>query len=209
MIMALFMFGSIGFWLLCGAAMLMLLLLVEFERSWLAFATLAVTAMLLCIANGAVLPMLMANPLLAVAGVGAYAMLGAIWSLVKWVLLVKDRKEKFLEEKVKRTNSAKLHFEKRVGREPDEKELNIEVVDYIHKHAGSRKDFGMPIPSHNKTRIMHWMAYWPWSVVNSIVFDFVRRGFKHIYNLLADVYRKIAENIYKDIRDESGDETEW
>lgn len=208
MFAAMFLFGSIGFWLLTAAAMLLLILLVEFEKSGWAFLTLVGTGGLLLLGgNVGILPWIVANPFLMVAFLIGYVLIGAGWSLFKWFLFVTDRKEKFIEEKSRRRGETLLRLKSHLNREPSKEEVNAEILASIKNNH--RKMFGMPVPSEHKSRIMHWMAYWPWSVINSLIFDFIRRFFKHVYNALADVFRKISEYVYKDIKAEIGVDSEW
>lgn len=208
MLAALFVFGSIGFWAITVISMLILLALVEYERSGWALITLAVVTSLIVLGNVGLIPFIVANPAGVLLALCAYIIVGAAWSLAKWVLFVKDRKEKFIEAKAKRR--ADIVNELRIGlkRDPTDEEISDTFKERFSKNARyDRRTFGMPVPSEHKGRIIHWMAYWPWSMLNSLIFDFIRRFFKHIYNLLADIYRKISESIYKDILDETGDDS--
>ncbi len=45
-------------------------------------------------------------------------------------------------------------------------------------------------PSHNKEKIIAWIAYWPWSLTWSLTGDF----FNFIYDSLSNVYEKITKN---------------
>lgn len=215
MLAALFVFGSAGFWFLCGISTLILLALVEYERSGWAFLTLLATAALIFLCgNAGVVAMIVSNPLGILSFLIGYTFTGSIWSLVKWFLFVKDRKEKYLERKAELLKQALRNLESSNVENPTEKQVldEMNVLSKQSRYDGrdlTARNFGMPVPSNHKGRIIHWMAYWPWSMLNALLFDFVRRFFQHLYNVLAGVFRKISESIYKDVLDEIGDDSRF
>ena len=50
----------------------------------------------------------------------------------------------------------------------------------------------------NKGRIMGWIAHWPFSMVGSVLGDFLTRIVKSIYNVLSDLYDRMANHVFKD-----------
>lgn len=54
--------------------------------------------------------------------------------------------------------------------------------------------------STNKGRITNWMIYWPFSLVWTFIDEPIKKSFKWIYSKLEGKYRKISENITKDLK---------
>jgi hypothetical protein len=203
----LFALGTVGFWVLSVMATLLLLLLVEFEKSGWAFITTAATvALLYFFGNSGIFGWVFANPGLVVAGVIGYVVIGALWSILKWVLFVKDRKEKFIEFRSRFMNAwSPVTAPSRTSYPGENAKEAFKLYMASDSSRYEREDIRMPEPRDHKSRIMHWMGYWPWSVLNSILFDFVRRIFLNLYNLLAGVFRDISRSIYKDVMEDMED----
>ena len=89
-----------------------------------------------------------------------YVCLGVLWSLFRWTRYVKAKGEEFRE---KHGNNL----------------TDMARVDL--KYAMSA--------SHNKSRIISWIGYWPWSVLWNATGDF----FKMLYEGLQGIYKKIAD----------------
>jgi hypothetical protein len=53
---------------------------------------------------------------------------------------------------------------------------------------------------YNKGRIMNWMFYWPISVIWTVIDEPIKKSFKWIYSKLEGSYKKISDNITKDIK---------
>jgi hypothetical protein len=54
----------------------------------------------------------------------------------------------------------------------------------------------MPKAKDNKSEIVGWMVYWPWSAFWTILNDPIRRFYKMLVRLLEKMYDKIAEAVY-------------
>jgi hypothetical protein len=51
----------------------------------------------------------------------------------------------------------------------------------------------------NKSRILVWMSYWPFSAVWFVVHDPIVRSFKFLQTKLAATYQKISDKMFKDL----------
>lgn len=52
--------------------------------------------------------------------------------------------------------------------------------------------------SNNKSRIMGWIAYWPFSMIGSIFGDFLSRIVKNIYRVLSSLYERMGSKVFAD-----------
>jgi hypothetical protein len=55
-----------------------------------------------------------------------------------------------------------------------------------------------PLASENKSLLITWMAYWPFSFVWTIVNDPVRRAFNAIYSHLAGLLQRISDRVFRE-----------
>jgi hypothetical protein len=53
---------------------------------------------------------------------------------------------------------------------------------------------------YNKNRIMNWMFNWPFSVIWTTIDEPVKKSFKWMYSKLEGSYKKISDNITKDLK---------
>lgn len=193
---ALFSFGAVGFWILSFVAFVLLMLFVQFEKFLFAIITLgAALSLMFFLGNSGVgiVEWVTANPLkITLAAVG-YILAGTGWSLGKWFLFVVDRKEKLVEFR----SQWEFHH-------PDadfKRHFNSSQTNYVRNegYLTTKQAYGIPEPRDHKGRILGWMCWWPWSLLNAVLFDFFRRAFNRIYNSLTGVFRGIAKRVYGDV----------
>lgn len=53
-----------------------------------------------------------------------------------------------------------------------------------------------PQARHHKSTIVSWMMYWPFSVIGTCIFDFIRRGWNAVYNYISGLFDKIGDSVY-------------
>jgi len=98
---------------------------------------------------------------LIVGGVVVYGLIGLAWSVFRWFRHVK----------------AKI---------ADQKRRYGEVIS-----TSSARDIKETVDvSRNKSRILSWIVYWPWSMIWNITGDF----FNMLYESISGVYQKITDN---------------
>lgn len=73
---------------------------------------------------------------------------------------------------------------------------NVETIWNYNVYSNSIK--GKPDPANHKLLIYSWIAYWPISGIWSIINDPIRHFCVHIYNSIAGLLYKIADNAWKD-----------
>lgn len=59
-----------------------------------------------------------------------------------------------------------------------------------------------PTAKDNKERITIWIGYWPFSILWTLMNDFVTKITKAIYNKIAGLFDKMSDNVFKEL-DES------
>ena len=160
------------------------LLIWAVESTALGWATILLTAVLVALHFFSdVDPLMYAlkNPLVALACFGAYFVVGAVWSIVKWyfhVLGYRDRYEEY------RARWLKDH-----GAEDFS---NPALLADFKKS----KSFYMPEASNNKKRIFTWIAYWPFSALWTVVNDPLKRLVYWIYARLGVLFNKITKTMF-------------
>lgn len=168
------------------------------------------------------------NPLLILMAFGGYIVAGTVWSIVKWYFYVLNARDKYREavgeykddaakyeqemnkylgilengslpEQTKVLNSFPADVRK--DREKVVKILNDRIKDSQSKLADNiayAKRVNMPVAKQNKSLILTWMFYWPFSGVWTLINDPVRRIFQRIYVKLEGVYQKITDSAFTD-----------
>lgn len=171
-------FSVIGMTLLIVAAFIILMILVQMESNLLGVVWLTSTAVLLHFCGYNTLSWIQQNPLLLLLGFVCYVVLGAGWSIIKWTLFVKDRKASFVENRF------------RLRRDGTRSQIPMHIPD----------------PHDEKYRILSWMAWWPVSIINAILFDAIKQIFEAIFRRLYKLLNTITNSIYKDIVEETKEE---
>lgn len=199
-----FVIGSLLFWIISLIAFAILLILVEYENTFGAGAVIIALAIVFGWGGGAlgeVVGFVSSNPLLTLAFVIAYPLVGVLWAFLKWYLFAKDRKEKFILFKkdwcftwqdalAQSENNALRAAKEALG---VENAFRQHILEKRYKHTN---DTVLPEPGAFKNKILNWLAYWPISMVSTLIFDFFKRFFVHIYNAIAGQLRKVAVSAF-------------
>lgn len=168
------LFGSmVWFWIFFGAWALILFVSVENDAP--GYATLATLAFIALFGFWGVMPgggnlflLLAGNPVIAVSCVVAFFVLGTAWSVVKWWFYVREMADKRREQ--------------------------------IASHGKDEHVYGLirkPLVRDNKSRIMTWMCFWPFSFVWTMINDPVRKVFTAIYMRIKDTLQKMSDKAFE------------
>ena len=103
----------------------------------------------------------------------AYVLIGGAWSVFRWF---KYCREYIATHPYKEANE---RYEYRDG-----KEIPLTPQAYYKKKLQ---------PNEHKSRLIGWVAYWPWSLIWNIAGDTLTA----IYDALANVYQKVADAVIK------------
>jgi len=119
-----------------------------------------------------------------------YVALGIAWSVGKWTLFVKEVFENFTTFKKKLENSNKFKPEEII------KKLSAKFQPYGRDGATleSIVEEIKPEASDKKSLIVSWIAYWPISVLATLLNDPFRRFFEWVYENISGLYDKITES---------------
>jgi len=119
------------------------------------------------------------HPLESTGYVAGYFVLGFGWSFMKWWLYVNTIADKFKERKTKFRNSGS--------------ELSYETWERHNFMDNIEK----PELTQSKSKITLWVIYWPFSVIWSILDDFVKKMINHLVTKFQMFYQSIVDRAFK------------
>lgn len=127
--------------------------------------------------------------------VGGYLVVGVVWSFIKWFSFLMGFRDEFKQGKAAFLNGLKLNPE---GQVPENELDNFHSFMQKWKYGGYYgNDLSMrPRAAKNKARITAWMAFWPYSVVGTILNDPIRRVFNWLFNGFKALYQKMSDAIF-------------
>lgn len=158
------------------------------------------------------------NTVEALIGTGGYVLVGVAWSFVKWFSFLmgfrdayREQKENFFAFKKLPANSVltpELEKEFLVGLGGYQKPLYIksadgkEVIDIVLKWDSNINTYknndlnAKPKAANNKARITSWGAFWPFSMVGTIINDPIRRLWNFLWGQLKALYQKMSDKLF-------------
>ena len=161
-------------WFLLSALLIGLFLSATSEMTFIAVVSLIIYGAISFLALG-VNPMawIVENPGGALLVAGLYACLGIAWSLFKWSQhLASEDIQQVLKQ----------------SRDRFKKNGSMDAVDF-------RNSIDFPnsaTAAHNKSRIVNWIALWPFSVFLFLTYDLLSKAFNGIYEMISDVYESMT-----------------
>lgn len=192
-------FLAAGFlvWTILGIETILLLYWIDREYSGLATGSILVAgAALQWLCKIDIIGYIALNPAIVGYAVGGYFVLGTIWSVIKWWFFVKAERRRYDE--------FKANFLRRQGVEglsiPED--LRQKFKDSLEDLRYENKIEIRPQVGNHKARIYLWMAYWPWSMIWTIINDPVRRVFTEIYTQIKATLQRISDHIWKGTEDD-------
>lgn len=197
----LFIGTGIAFWVACAVLFVAFSIAAAIESGRLcAFATAFLLAMVYMTPGGdARLAWTIANPLSIAMAVGAYVLVGAVWSVVKWWLYALRLGDSFRE--FKSDFLAARSVSDVAALTPDDAEEFREAARRRMKSlTKDQASYPLRVGEHKAVLLM-WSAYWPVSVCVTILDEPVRRAFTWAYRRLNKVYESIAVNSSAEYRD--------
>ena len=188
-IAALVAFGSVWFWLIMLAAFCGIAALVENEEGVWATLVMVLTAVSLnWVWKVPILKTCALHPWKALLWVLVYFVAGALWGLFKWWLYAhkqlaayKELRDEFMksENVTELTPALALKLKSKAG------------MQYPPLRAEA------PSVSQHKCDITRWMTYWPFSVVGTLLNDFVRKAWNYIYVFMSTTYDRISKHVFR------------
>jgi len=209
----LLVFGGFWFWAVLAVVSILIIAFLENEKA--AGATLLSIGTILALifmGNNGVFAWIGAHPIKLILYILGYVGVGVLYSILKWYLLLRDRKDAYRETRTK-------WLERQIGKDTPKKELyqaalSTGVMDpaikelwrkYLdNEYYGSRR-LRKPLVSRNKGRIVAWMTYWPWSGLWTLINDPVRRTFRFLYRRISTTLQRMSDKMFADIESELED----
>lgn len=190
--MDIFLVGSFWFFALVGLTCVALVVALEAESPlWAGAILLGFCLTLHLLGDFNAFGWAWSNPLTTLVYTSSYFGIGALWSVAKWWFFVRNKRDKYDEVKYNFIKDYKLDMT-----------IN-DVIPGKHRKVFKEQlvwtDTSMPEARRNKSRIMTWMTYWPWSVVWTMLNDPIKKLFRMIYRRLQRLYEKISESLWKGV----------
>lgn len=141
-----------------------------------------------------------ANGVFTLVYVLAYLAIGVGWSFVKWFSYLMGFRDTFREQKEAFCTKRGLDPKAPIT---DEKVLSdfdqhlSSNVSWGEKHRGQLLSRERPRAAKSKARITAWMAFWPFSVVGTVLNDPVRRLFNFLFTNFKALYQKMADHVFR------------
>ena len=184
-----FIIGSLWFWILIAGFILLELFWVEAQdNGWGASISLAVfTVVFFFWGDPTVFDWIKANPLELLIYVGAYIASGGVWGFIKWYLYLKEAAREYTERRRDWLQSQGV----------SKATLGTTVPEELREAWARQRLYNSARPkaSDNKSLIIMWMGYWPWSLLGTMIRD----PFRHIFNFCAEKMEKMSERIFKNV----------
>lgn len=177
------MVGGIIFWILTALVSLILISAVANDSGQGATAVAGLyLATIVLLGDFAPIAWIIANPIDALIGFGAYYIAGVIYTYFKWYRFCLTMRNNYLREK--------RDFLDRHGITGDEIPSNL-MSRFTPVTA--------PKVGRHKSTIIMWLAYWPFSLAGTFVADIIHNVFIGIYNYISGSLQRVSDNVWKDI----------
>lgn len=207
-LLTLLAFGGAWFWLVVILASILIVAFLENDNAGNA-TILAIGSILALVflGNTGIFSWVAAHPLLLMFyGVG-YIVAGALYGILKWYLLLRDRADRHLEVRTSWLERAIKRDSSKLPAKLCREALTTGVVTgdvkkawkkYVnHEYYGRR--ITKPSASRNTGRILSWMTYWPLSGLWTLINDPIRRIFRWLYRRISTTLVRMADKVFADI----------
>lgn len=175
---------------------ILLLILIENDKpGWCTVSMLSAFGLLKVLAGVNVFSEAWHHPGITALVILGYFAIGTVWSIGKWYLFVKDRRTKYDE--------AKAEWDAGQREVYDNLSINSNkgwTGSHKYKAFLNRNGGLAPLVRDNKSRVLTWMGYWPWSMLWTVINDPIKRAFKAIYNRIHNMLQSISNNAFKDVQ---------
>jgi hypothetical protein len=207
--------GGSWFWIFVILASMSIIASLENNRRVIAtFLAIGSILALVFLGNTGIFSWVAAHPLLLILyGVG-YIVVGALYGILKWYLLLHDRADRYLEVRTSwlegaiKQNSSKLPA--KVCQEALTTGILAGDVKKAWKKYAKDQYYGRrltkPSVGRNKGRILSWVTYWPLSGLWTLINDPIRRIFKWLYRRISTKLQIMADKVFADIDIEMEDD---
>ena len=191
-----FIVGSLWFWVLIAAEILVVLILLEWDRGTVATLTFVATLLLLqFLGDVNIFGYVVENPTTVIVGAVAYFALGTGWAIARWWFYVREQRAWYDEL---RSAFLRFHHLEADSAMPEELQQQWQNCVGLAKR-GHRQLSVRPLAARHKSDILRWMSYWPWSCFWTVLKDPVRETFLAIYQQIAEYLQQISDRAFKGV----------
>jgi hypothetical protein len=146
-----------------------------------------------------VLSWVAANGVFTLVYVLAYLAVGVGWSFIKWFSYLMGFRDSFREQKEAFCTKNGLDPKQPI---PEDRLAQFDQhlssnVSWGERHRGQLLSRERPRAAKSKARITAWMAFWPFSVVGTVLNDPVRRLFNFLFTNFKALYQKMADHVFR------------
>lgn len=180
---------SIWFWLLMLVGVVGLIWTTETESPFLAAMIVAASVAVAHFVFGvSIFALIASSPTVAIGCLFGYLLVGVLWALPKWYFFVRNKRTEYLDEL--------RSFLRGAGY--DDCDTATEVPAGLRKEwfrrYGTRNRNLIPLARDHKSRIIHWMAWWPFSMIWTLINDPIRHLFIWTWESLRGVFDAISRS---------------
>lgn len=184
-------FGTIWFWFLAFAMICFLTMLVENEHGFGATVVFLFSLLALdWIWRVPLISIVWLHPGTTLTLVAVYFVIGTIWSIIKWYL--------YLHNKLVTYNERKADFLEAHHATELTPQLASEMKQSMCSSWGPRYPIA-PNAREHKSDLTLWATYWPFSMLGTMLNDFVRKVWEYIYELFQSTYQKISHRVFRNV----------
>jgi hypothetical protein len=203
------------FWLLTIIAILGVILSLDKDNGWGASASLLIYgAVVVLLSDAQIIDWAKGtSPWVFVEVAAGYLVFGTVWGVVKWVLFT--RKLAFECEEHYRVSRKQFLAKKGLSANDQtvipgnlkaawQQESNQRLSRYDEEGneiscVGPDGKINPPEARDHKATILMWMSFWPFSALWTLIDDFVKRAFEHIYRLIARHLQEISNKAFASV----------
>ncbi|TSC89160.1 MAG: hypothetical protein G01um10143_541 [Parcubacteria group bacterium Gr01-1014_3] len=199
--------GAIGFWILVALEFICLITCMAKDKgTWATVSLIATCAILNWVSGMPLLHWVAGHFWLALAYAGGYFVAGTVWSVVKWYSYVTDQRERYDEMKDAFFKNYNLN-----AITADNRTAWKRWLDDGHesgKGCGRTrcKCVGQPLARNHKDDVIRWMSYWPFSLLWTVLFNWVVKVCHKIYQHIQASLQRISDYKFKDTASDFTDE---
>lgn len=176
--------GGVWFWAVTLLTFVILVWSVNCERAGVSIVSvLAYLGLIHIFGNASVFSFIKTNPEYLYIGAPAFFLFGAIWSVIKWWIFVRREAMEYKEQRMYWLDANKV-----VGATLD---TPIPESLKVKWHSKAKK----PMVRHNKGKIITWMAFWPFSLVWTLLSE----PWRIIYEFMSKMFQNISDRVFADL----------
>lgn len=137
-----------------------------------------------------------------------YLLAGFVWSFIKWFSYLMNQRELFRSLKkefleYKRASMPDTYGNYNGDQIPSDLKDEFKSWTWQNRkvpHDSPITRMEKPRANKNKSRIIGWMSFWPFSMLGTLINDPIRRLFTFMFNAFKAAYQKMADSIFsKDV----------